>query len=162
MTSEVQHRAFKSEDNMRVYITEGNKETAVEIHCVTADDKTRRLQKYIEAYGSALSGRADGETRIVPLNEILYFESVDGRTFIYTRDNVLETDKKLYELEELLDPADFYRCGKSCIININAVERLRPEISRNITAFMKGGDAITISRRYVSGFKAIIERGAGK
>ncbi len=33
---------------MKVYITEGNKETAVEIHCISADDKTRRLQKYIQ------------------------------------------------------------------------------------------------------------------
>ena len=147
---------------MRVYITEGNKETAVEIHCITADEKTRRLQKYIEAYGMTLSGKSDGETRAVPLGEILYFESVDGRTFIYTRESVLETDKKLYELEEQLDSSDFCRCSKSCIININAVEKLRPEISRNITAFMTGGDAITISRRYVSGFRAIIERGADK
>ena len=147
---------------MKVYITEGNKDTAVEIHCISADENIHRLKKYIAAYGSTLSGKANGETMIVPIGEILYFESVDGRTFIYTRDNVLETDKKLYELEEQLDSADFYRCSKSCIININAVEKLRPEISRNITAFMTGGDAVTISRRYVSGFKAIIERGAGK
>ena len=147
---------------MKVYITQGNSGTEVEIHCITADEKTDRLKKYIESYGMTLSGRSDGETRVIPLRDILYFESVDGRTFIYTRDSVLETDKKLYELEEWLDSGDFYRCSKSCIININAVEKLRPEISRNITAFMTGGDAITISRRYVSGFKAIIGRGADK
>ena len=145
---------------MKVYITQESSETAVEIHCRTADEKIGKLKKYIEAYGMTLSGRSGSETRIVALNDILYFESVDGRTFIYTRDSVLETDKKLYELEEWLDQSDFYRCSKSCILNINAVEKLRPEISRNITAFMTGGDAITISRRYVSGFKAIIERGA--
>lgn len=144
---------------MKVYITQGNSETAVEIHCVTANEKIERLKKYIEAYGMTLSGKSGGETQIVALNDILYFETVDGRTFIYTRDSVLETDKKLYELEELLDAGDFFRCSKSCIININAVEKLRPEISRNITAFMIGGDAITISRRYVKGFKAIIEGG---
>ncbi|MBP5604981.1 MAG: LytTR family transcriptional regulator, partial [Ruminiclostridium sp.] len=103
---------------MKVYITQGNSETAVEIHCVTADERTGKLKKYIEAYGMTLSGKADGETKIVPLKDILYFESVDGRTFIYTRDSVLETDKKLYELEEWLEPGDFYRCSKSCIINI--------------------------------------------
>ena len=147
---------------MKVYITQGSTETAVEIHCAAADEKTAKLKKYIEAYGMTMSGRTGSETRVIALNDILYFESVDGRTFIYTRDSVLETDKKLYELEEWLDPDDFYRCSKSCILNINAVEKLRPEISRNITAFMTGGDAITISRRYVSGFRSIIERGAGK
>ncbi len=147
---------------MKVYITQGNSETAVEIHCVTADEKTGKLKKYIEAYGMTLSGKMNGETKIVLLKDVLYFESVDGRTFIYTSDSVLETDKKLYELEEWLESGDFYRCSKSCIININAVEKLRPEISRNITAFMTGGDAITISRRYASGFRAIIERGAEK
>ena len=63
---------------MKVYITEGNKETTVDIHCVSADEKTGRLKKYIEAYGMTLSGKADGETRVVPLKDILYFESVDG------------------------------------------------------------------------------------
>ena len=148
---------------MRVYITQGNSETAVEIHCVTADEKTGKLKKYIEAYGMTLSGKSDdGATKVVRPNDILYIESVDNRTFIYTLDSVLETDKKLYELEAWLEPGDFYRCSKSCIISINKVEKLRPEISRNITAFITGGDAITISRRYVSGFKAIIERGAEK
>ena len=80
---------------MKVYITQGNSETAVEIHCVTANEKIERLKKYIEAYGMTLSGKSDGETQIVALNDILYFETVDGRTFIYTRDSVLETDKNV-------------------------------------------------------------------
>ena len=131
---------------MKVYITQGASETAVEIHCTEAEDRIGKLKKYIEAYGLTLSGKAGSEMRIVAVNDILYFESVDGRTFIYTRDSVLETDRKLYELEEWLDRGDFYRCSKSCILNINAVEKLRPEISRNITAFMTGGDAIILSR----------------
>ena len=51
---------------MKVYITEGNRETAVEIHCPAANEETRRLKIYIEAYGMTLSGKSDGETKVVP------------------------------------------------------------------------------------------------
>ena len=121
---------------MEVYITQGASETAVEIHCTEADDRIGKLKKYTEAYGLTLSGKAGSEILIVAVNDILYFESVDGRTFIYTRDSVLETDRKLYELEEWLDRGDFYRCSKSCILNINI---------RNIAVFCSSAMLLPLS-----------------
>ena len=147
---------------MKVTILEkkADEEDELIVKCDYLDESLTKLINQFKTGKGKMNFYKDSKIVFVEPEEVLYFESVDGRTFIYTRDSVLETDKKLYELEEWLDQSNFYRCSKSCILNINAVEKLRPEISRNITAFMTGGDAITISRRYVSGFKAIIERGA--
>ena len=62
----------------------------------------------------------------VAQSAILYIESVDKKTFIYTENQVLLTDKRLYELEDILDKRDFFRCSKSTIIHLNKVEKLKP------------------------------------
>ena len=62
----------------------------------------------------------------VAQSAILYIESVDKKTFIYTENQVLLTNKRLYELEDILDKRDFFRCSKSTIIHLNKVEKLKP------------------------------------
>ena len=43
---------------------------------------------------------------------MLYIESVDKRTFLYTEESVYETPLRLYELEERLAPYTYiYLCG---------------------------------------------------
>lgn len=100
-----------------------------------------------------------GETHIVTLDKILYIESVDKKTFIYTKNKVFATDKRLYELEDLLDKRDFFRCSKSVIINLNKVTKLRPEITRNILATLDNGEVIVVSRRYAAELKKLLKIG---
>lgn len=147
--------------NMKVYITENNAvtETAVEITCVEASPEVKRLEHYIMEFDSRLKGKNDGETMYVNARDVLYFESVDNRTFMYTKETVLETDLKLYELEDSLNNKDFFRCSKSVIVNVNSIKALKPEITRNILATLETGEVITISRRYVKAFKELIGGG---
>ncbi|MCR4617693.1 MAG: LytTR family transcriptional regulator [Lachnospiraceae bacterium] len=145
---------------MKVYITE-NKEaavTTVEITCREVGNEVERLKRYIEDYDSRLKGKSQGEAIYVKASDVLYFESVDNRTFMYTADSVLEVEKKLYELEDFLNNKDFFRCSKSVIVNVNAIKSLKPEVTRNILAKLVNDEIITISRRYVKGFRALIER----
>ena len=94
------------------------------------------------------------------MEAILYIESVDKRTFIYTESRVLMTDKRLYELEELLDGKDFFRCSKSTIIHLNKIVKLKPEITRNILATLSNGENIVISRRYAAELKKLLGIGS--
>ena len=128
----------------------------VEIHCGDITREVSKLQCYIENYRTGITGTENGTKLMVGLDEILYIESVDKKTFIYTDNNVLSTDKRLYELEELLDKSDFIRCSKSVIININKVVKLKPEITRNILATLSNGEVVVISRRYASELKKLI------
>lgn len=147
--------------NMKVYITENNAvtETTVEITCKEATSEVKRLERHITDFDSKLKGKSDGETMYVNARDVLYFESVDNRTFMYTKDNVLEAERKLYELEDTLNKKDFFRCSKSVIVNVNAIKALKPEITRNILATLETGEVVTISRRYVKAFKELIGGG---
>jgi DNA-binding LytR/AlgR family response regulator len=143
---------------LKVSIEKDQKENVVfaEIHCKDVTEEVSRLERYIRNFDSFITAREEGANVNVPLDDIYYIESVDKKTFIYTEKNVSTTDKRLYELEEMLDNTDFFRCSKSMIVHLNKVVSLKPEITRNIRATLKNGEVIVISRRYASELKNLL------
>jgi len=130
--------------------------TAVEIHCREVTSETERLARYIGRFDERITATSKGQTYNIPVEEILYIESVDKKTFLYTSGNILQTEKRLYELEELLDEKTFFRCSKSVIVNLNKITKLKPEVTRNILATLANGEVIVISRRYVRNLRDLI------
>ena len=130
--------------------------TAVEIHCREITSETERLERYIRRFDERIIGSSEGQAHTIAVEQILYIEAVDKKTFLYTPGNVYETDKKLYELEEMLDGKTFFRCSKSVIVNLNKITKLKPEVTRNILATLTNGEVIVISRRNVKQLKALI------
>lgn len=147
---------------MKVEIkTDQNEEAVlVEIHCRDITNEISKLERYIKRFRTFIPATYDGELVNVRTDAILYIESVDKKTFVYTENKVLMTDKRLYELEEILDKKDFFRCSKSTIIHLNKVERLKPEITRNIIATLINGENVVVSRRYASELKKLLGIGA--
>ena len=130
--------------------------TAVEIHCREITSETERLERYIRRFDERIIGSSEGQAHTIAVEQILYIEAVDKKTFLYTPSNVYETDKKLYELEEMLDGKTFFRCSKSVIVNLNKITKLKPEVTRNILATLTNGEVVVISRRNVKQLKALI------
>ena len=130
--------------------------TSVEIHCREVTAETERLERYIRRFDERIMGSAGGQAHNIAVEQILYIEAVDKKTFLYTPNNVYETDKKLYELESLLDEKTFFRCSKSVIVNLNKITKLKPEVTRNILATLTNGEVVVISRRNVKQLKALI------
>ncbi|MBQ5768820.1 MAG: LytTR family transcriptional regulator DNA-binding domain-containing protein [Clostridiales bacterium] len=142
---------------MKVTITKDIESgTAVEIHCREVTSETERLERYISRFDERLQATSEGNTYNVQIDEILYIESVDKKTFLYTTGHVLQTEKRLYELEELLDEKTFFRASKSVIVNLNKITKLKPEVTRNILATLMNGEVIVISRRNVKALKELI------
>ena len=130
--------------------------TAVEIHCREITSETERLERYIRRFDERIIGSSEGQAHTIAVEQILYIEAVDKKTLLYTPGNVYETDKKLYELEEMLDGKTFFRCSKSVIVNLNKITKLKPEVTRNILATLTNGEVVVISRRNVKQLKALI------
>ena len=142
---------------MKVTITKDIESgTVVEIHCREVTSETERLERYISRFDERLQATSEGNTYNVQIDEILYIESVDKKTFLYTTGHVLQTEKRLYELEELLDEKTFFRASKSVIVNLNKITKLKPEVTRNILATLTNGEVIVISRRNVKALKELI------
>lgn len=142
---------------MDIHIIEHIKETLqVVIKCRQIDDEIMRLKYHIEMFDKKLQAKKDNEWCLVNSFDILYFESVDNRTFLYTKDDVMEVRQRLYELEMVLSDKDFIRISKSQIVNINKIRSLKPEINRTILVTMCNEEQLYISRKYVPAIRNML------
>lgn len=145
---------------MDIQIVESiNDSLKVIIQCRQVNDEVLRLKGYIEMYDRKIQAKRDSETFFVDSSDVLYFESVDNRTFLYTADDVMEVRLRLYELEGFLSEKDFIRISKSQIVNINKIKALKPELNRTILATMCNGEQIYISRKYVKAIRNVLSIG---
>lgn len=94
----------------------------------------------------------DGNTYFCKLTRIYYIESVDKRTYIYTRDDCFETRARLYELEEKLGMY-FVRISKPMIVNLRKIQNVRAEPGGRMVADLLNGEQVVISRAYVKEIK---------
>jgi two-component system, LytTR family, response regulator LytT len=102
----------------------------------------------LRLFDQKLTGQADGITHIVPAKDVLYFESVDKKTFFYTADKVFETQMRLYEIEDKLANCSFVRIGKSIVVNLKEVASLKSDVAGKMIATLSNGERAVISRAY--------------
>lgn len=142
---------------MNIQIVEHIKESLqVIIKCRQINDEIIRLKCHIELFDRKIQAKKDNELYFVDAFDVLYFESVDNRTFLYTENDVMEVKLRLYELETVLSDKDFIRISKSQIVNINKIKALKPELNRKILATMCNGEQLYISRKYVKAIRNLL------
>ena len=103
-----------------------------------------------DAKGFAVS--KDGKTYILKASGVYYIESVDKKTFVYTKQGCYDTKYRLYELEVLLG-GYFVRCSKSMIVNLRKVRNVKSQISGRIDATLINDEVVVISRGYAKEVK---------
>lgn len=91
-------------------------------------------------------------TMMCKTDKIYYIESVDKRTYIYTKEGCYETKHRLYELDEILSK-NFLRCAKAMIINIRKIKAVKSEFNGRMTAELLNGEQVIIARSYVKDLK---------
>lgn len=139
-------------------ITEGEDEVIVNYHNMTPE--VERIINFLNRGQAKLVGWKEKTRMVLELNKILYIESVDGKTFAYTEEEVLRLDYLLSQLQQILSAINFFRCSKSMIVNIDKVESLKSLPSNRIDATMCNGEHIMISRTYASDFRKRLKGGA--
>lgn len=128
----------------------------VTIACRRVDDRIQKLKKHIALFDERIQAKKEKEVAFVEISQVLYFEVVDNRTFLYTQDDVMEVEAKLYELEMTLPEGEFVRSSKSQMLNLNKVKSLRPELNRTIQVTMCNEEKLYISRKYAPGIKKLL------
>jgi len=133
---------------LKIEVQKGSSEVEVIIKCPEVSEEVHKLVSLIQGFGEKFPGKKGGHTYLIDRYDVLYFESVDKRCFIYTTADVYETGLRLYEIEESLSEAGFFRSSKSQILNISKVESLCPEFGGRIEAIMENGERLVVSRQY--------------
>ena len=128
-------------------------EEQILIRCRNVDDPIVALAKELKRRRDKLTVK-DGENILqVDQSEVYYFEAVDNKVFLYTKEKVYETKWKLYELEEQFGHTNFIRVSKSVILNLAKVESFHPDFNGRYEALMKNNERVLISRQYVPELK---------
>ncbi len=99
------------------------------------------------------------QTVAVSPNSILWAETVEDKTFVYTRGAMYQAACSLAALELRWEGAGLFRCGKSVVVNLNAVQSLRSRPGGRIEAALESGERIVISRRYAPALREKLLKG---
>ncbi|MBQ8826869.1 MAG: LytTR family transcriptional regulator DNA-binding domain-containing protein [Oscillospiraceae bacterium] len=125
------------------------------------NSEVEAVLKFMNAPPKKLIGTKDSTQTVIDFSDVLYIETVDRKTFIYTADDVFRSELTLAQLEEVLNTVNFFRCAKSMIINIDKIATLKSLASNRIDAALCNGEHIIISRTYASEFRKILKGESG-
>lgn len=135
-------------------------EAEVVIRSPSADNTVYRLS-------SAIEGLLDGKSEIamflgdvecyVPCEDILFFETADGKISAHTHDRMFSCRMRLHELSEIL-PRTFVRGSKSCLINTALVFSVQRSVTgASEVTFKNSNKIVYVSRMYYKAFRETIE-----
>ncbi len=135
---------------MKIHINEDSsiQDTEITINCNRITPDIEKVISMLRIMDLKLTGRKQGQTYILDAAKVLYIDTVDKKTFFYTRTDIYETDLKLYELEEQLAAMDFIRVNKSCILNFNQVTSIKSDIDGKLLVTMDNHEKLIVSRQY--------------
>lgn len=120
------------------------------------DAKTKKLIKKIKSLDLVISGNSNGKIFQLHISDIYYVESVERKTFLYTKDEVYITDKKLYELEEMMREAGIIRISKFCLMNMDMLYSVKQLINSQLEATLINGEKLIVARTYLKNIKNIL------
>lgn len=101
----------------------------------------------------AISGTFEDEKILLEPGDIYYFDTVDRKTFAYTKDKICQISKSLAALEEELAPFGFVRINKANLVNIYMIKKIKPEANMRILAILKNEESLIINRGYKRSFE---------
>ena len=135
---------------MKVVVNEqlGIQEIEIIINCSSKDETVQKIVSSLSVIDMKLTCRKDDEIFQLDPANILYIESVDRKTFLYTEQQIFETERRLYELEAYLENCSFFRASKAIIINLQ-----RPELGARLLLTMDNKEKIVVSRKYAKTIK---------
>jgi len=94
------------------------------------------------------------ETRLIAIDEVIYFQSNDKYTSIFLADGESLIRTPLSKLKEQLDPQQFWQIHRSVIVAARHVAGTRTDFRGRLLVKLKGrAEELVVSRNYVDLFR---------
>lgn len=138
---------------IEIHVDESAEDFTVSVTCRQLTPEIEKMLASLRMMEHQLTVRKDGEIYFMDIAKVIYIESVEGRCFVYTAEEIYESDFKLYELEQQLEPCGFFRVSRSCLIHLKNICSLKADINRRIRVTMSNGEQIIASRQYADALK---------
>ena len=109
-----------------------------------------------ENASSVLLCEKNSTTYKIDVNDVLYIETVDRRSCLYTKDDVFIMPTPLRQLEEILTTQHFIRISRMALVNIFKIKSVSSRLHYRLTAEMVNGEKVVISRHYRAALEKVI------
>lgn len=119
--------------------------------------EVEHISTTLGAIEKKVHGRLDDEERLISVSDIFYFESVDKKTFIYCKNDVYQSDRRLYQLAEDLAHLGFVQISKSTILNIHWLDSIKSLLNSRIEAVLKNGEKLLVTRKYLDNIRQALQ-----
>ena len=93
--------------------------------------------------------KSNNKIRIIPLQDILYFEAADDYVKIHTTDAWYLKNKTMQYFEKILNDNQFVRTHRSYIVNVQCITRLEPNEKENHIAILNKGQQSVSKTGYI-------------
>ena len=121
------------------------------------DKQVNRIIDFLQSFDMQIKCDSDDAERMINILDIYYIESVDKKTYVYLENIVYHTNFRLYQLKDKLQEYGFVQISKSCILNINVLESIKPLFNSRMEATLKNGEKVNVNRNYLYGVKKALE-----
>lgn len=138
---------------IEIYVDENATDLKISVTCKRLTSDVEKIIAALRMMNHQLTAKKDGEIHLLDISRIIYIESVDRKCFIYTSDEIYESEFRLYELEQQLEEYGFFRVSKSFLIHLQNIQSLKADIDRRIRVTMSNGEQIIASRQYAEKLK---------
>jgi len=128
---------------------------------VTMEALGRALHLLTRKYKTRFVIKVGEHLKSVEVIDILFFQSLEKATFCYTKDgrrNLL--DFTLDELEEVLDPGQFFRINRKYIVSATSIQDIISYTNSRLKLNLKNSDdkEIVVARERVQEFRDWLDR----
>jgi len=138
---------------IEILIDEEANDLKISVTCKKLTPDVEKLLSTLRMMNQQLTARKDNEIYLLDIAQVIYIESVERKCFIYTDDEIYESDFRLYELEQQLEEYGFFRVSKSFLVHLQKIQSLKADINRRIRITMVNGEQIIASRQYADALK---------
>lgn len=128
------------------------KENYLELHYDTVDEETTAVLERLRDTLRYIEGTYEDRKVTIALTDIFYIETVDRKTFAYTKDMCVEIKEALREILEEYSKIGFVRISKSAIVNIYKIKKLQGDINMRVIIFLKNDEKLVMNRSYKNEF----------
>ena len=131
---------------------ESIEENYLELHYDKIDEETNAVLDRLRDTLRYIEGTFEEKKVTIALTDIFYIETVDRKTFAYTKDMCVEVKEALRDIIEEFSNIGFVRISKSAVVNIYKIKKLQGDINMRVIIYLKNDEKLIMNRSYRNDF----------
>lgn len=141
---------------------ENIEENYLELHYDKMDEETNAVLERLRGTLRYIDGTCDEKKVTVAITDIYYIDTVDRKTFAYTKDMCVEIKEALRDFIEDYSDAGFARISKSSVVNIYKIKKLQGDLNMRVIIFLKNDEKLIMNRSYKREFYERLDKLQGR